>query len=148
MQLLCDARAFAEPLFESHTELLGNLPQAQTINGQNDQSTSCDESKPKPPRLPEGRLHFKRDCGLAAVPHAIRVARDEVESVRAWAEIGVYGFAARHRSRPITVEAVELEPIADPIRSRQIQADEIESDALAAGRNANGGSDGNRQVIR
>ena len=95
VQFLRDAGALRQPLLETNVELAGELAQPEAIESQNGERAGRDHAEPKPPGLPERGSHLESERGFVPVPDAIRVAGDHAEAIRAGAEVGVDGFAAR-----------------------------------------------------
>src|SRR5689334_8881649 len=116
VQLLRDARALCQTLFEADSKALRELAKSQLIKRQYSEC-GCEQSgEPKPPGLPEERQNLESDDGFHRVPNTIGISRDHTESVRARAEIGIGGFARGGRLAPAGIVFLQFVPESYPIR--------------------------------
>ena len=108
VQVPRDARPLIDALFQTHIELLRQLPQPQLIKRSERCQKSGHTQRSKPNRLVVGRSNGEIQERPRLVPHAAVIAGDDAEAVLAWRKIGVERLPTIAGVLPIAIPAFQL----------------------------------------
>src|SRR5580693_272729 len=135
VQLLRDASSLGQAFLKSKIATAGNLSQSNSVNSQNRRYASQNDSRAKPPGLPEQRVHSKSEPGFFGAPNPVLVGRHHAETIAARSKIGIDGVPRGNRLAPVAIEAVQPVPVTNPIRNRKNQTGVAERDSSMPTRN-------------
>ncbi len=110
MQLLGNARAFAQPLFEPDVEFLRQAAQPHSIDRDRRHGEEDDNRRTERPRLPERWNDFHADGRLGTIPDPLTVAGNHAEPVGAGRQIHVDRVARRRGIAPGLIQIIQ--PVA------------------------------------
>src|ERR1700692_4219288 len=127
MQFAGDARALADPLFQSHIELPRDLLKAKTPAEPQHQSSGQGIGKPEPPGAPPRRKNHNADCGAVLRPAPLARSGFDMKDIFARCKSRIACEALRACNFiPTAVESLEPVTIAGALRIAIIEGGEFE----------------------
>ena len=133
MEFLRNPRAFSEAVVEADVELLGQLRQAQAIDGGDDEAGPREAGDLKPPRLPKRRLDGELNDRLRPIPDTGAIGRNDAEPVGAGAEVGEDHLPQRDVIAPALLGSIEAVAESNSLRRGEVGARIVEGNAAGTG---------------
>ena len=86
VQFLSDTGALSQTLIEAGIDARSQLPNAQPVQGRQENGATCNAQEQEPSSLKPGKRNVERQCCTCLVPNAIVIAGNYLELVPSRAE--------------------------------------------------------------